>query len=79
MSFTDIKNAKVRFLHNNISLHQWIFQKFIRNMTISKIHIEFEMGSYASILTGVMTPTAKFWYPLNNVSIICSLALVLLV
>ena len=52
------KNENILFPLNNLSLNEWISLKFIWNMTINKILVEFEMDSYgyASIWPGVMTP-----------------------
>ena len=52
------KQSNIWFPLNNLSSSRWISLKFIRRMTISKIQMEVEKGSYALVLAGVISPNA---------------------
>ena len=53
MALMDLKNWKFRVSAHNLTLNGWISLKFIWYITVVKMKLEFEMGDFALILTGV--------------------------
>ena len=50
------KIANIWCLLNFLGLSRWLSMKFMWGITINKMQVDLQTGSYALILTGVMAP-----------------------